>query len=103
VAGQDWIVRLPVVQVARGLPSRAVAHAAWPVTARLGLGSALRRVADAREPCRLRLRDGTSYDARLGRVGGDFVEARVGDPGAGHPGTAPVLVAFTALAAVHTL
>ena len=111
-AGQDWIVRLAAVQVARGLPAGAVAEAAWPVTARLGLGSALHRVAGSRDPCRLRLRDGTTYDARLGRVGADFVEAYVGDPArptsrnlsrnaSGSP--APILIAFTALAAVHTL
>ncbi|RYP88417.1 hypothetical protein EKO23_03580 [Nocardioides guangzhouensis] len=102
VAGQGWIVRLPAVQVVRGLPARSVAEAAWPVTARLGLGSALRRVAEARDPCRLLLRDGTTYDARLGRVGADFVEAHLGETPPGTR-TGPVLVAFTALAAVHPL
>lgn len=95
--GQDWIVRLPAVGSARGLPSHAVAEAAWPVTARLGLGSALRRVADGGDECRVRLRDGTAYDARLGRVGADFVEATItGD----HAETR--LFAFAALAAVHS-
>ena len=86
---------LPAVQVVRGLPARAVPEDAWPVTARLGLGSALRRVAEEQDECRLRLRDGTRYDARLGRVGKDFVEACVGDH------REAVVVAFTALAAVH--
>ena len=95
-AGQDWIVRLPAVVAVRGLPRHAVAQEAWPVTARLSLGSALRRLADAREECRLRLRDGTAYDARLGRVGADFVEAFTGDH------LEPLAVALTALAAVHT-
>lgn len=95
-AGQDWIVRLPAVVAVRGLPSLSVAEAAWPVTARLGLGSALRRLADGREECRLRLRDGTAYDARLGRVGADFVEAFTGDH------IEPLVLAITALAAVHT-
>ena len=49
------------------------------MTARLGLGSALRRVADGGEECRVRLRDGTAYDARLGRVGADFVEVVTGE------------------------
>ena len=77
-AGQDWIVRLPAVVAVRGLPGHAVAEEAWPVTARLGLGSALRRLAEGREECRLRLRDGTAYDAHLGRVGADFVEVLTG-------------------------
>ncbi len=94
--GQDWIVRLPAVVSVRGLPSHAVAEAAWPVTARLGLGSALRRVADGGEECRVRLRDGTAYDARLGRVGADFVEVFTGDH------AEPWVVAFAALAAVHS-
>jgi len=94
--GQDWIVRLPAVGSVRGLPSHAVAEAAWPVTARLGLGSALRRVADGGEECRVRLRDGTAYDARLGRVGADFVEVISGD----HAET--WVLAFAALAAVHS-
>ena len=100
VGGQDWIVRLAAVQVVRGLPAGAVAEAAWPATARLGLGSALRRVAESRDPCRLLLRDGATYDARLGRVGADFVEAHLGDP---PRAAAPVLVALTALAAAHPL
>ena len=95
-AGQDWIVRLPAVIALRGLPSHSVAEEAWPVTARLGLGSALRRLADGRDECRLRLRDGTAYDARLGRVGADFVEAFTGDH------AEPVVLAITALAAVHS-
>ena len=94
--GQDWIVRLPAVVSARGLPPHAVAEAAWPVTTRLGLGSALRRVADGGEQCRVRLRDGTAYDARLGRVGADFVEAFTGDR------SEQLVVTFGALAAVHS-
>ncbi len=94
--GQDWIVRLAAVGMVRGLPPRAVSEAAWPVTARLGVGSALRRVAEDGEECRLRLRDGTAYDARLGRVGADFVEALIGEQ------REPVVVRFAALSAVHT-
>ena len=93
--GQEWVVPLPAVSKVRGLPPRAVPEEAWPVTSRLGLGSALRRVAAEQGGCRLRLRDGTTYDARLGRVGQDFVEACVGDR------REAVVVAFTALAAVH--
>ena len=94
--GQDWIIRLPAVGTVRGLPPHAVAEAAWPVTSRLGLGSALRRVADGGERCRVRLRDGTAYDARLGRVGADFVEVVTGEH------AEPWVVALAALAAVHS-
>lgn len=94
--GQDWIVRLPAIASVRGLPPHAVAEAAWSVTARLGLGSALWRVADGGEECRVRLRDGTAYDARLGRVGADFVEVVTGDR------AGPWVVALGALAAVHS-
>ena len=94
--GQDWIIRLPAVASVRGLPPHAVAEAAWPVTARLGLGSALRRVADGGDQCRVRLRDGTAYDARLGRVGADFVEVFTVDH------AQPWVLAFTSLAAVHS-
>jgi hypothetical protein len=95
-SGQDWIVPVASVGVAHGLPAGSVAEAARPITAKLGLGSALRRVSESGEECRVRLRDGTAYDARLGRVGGDFLEALVGDR------RAPVVVPFAALAAVHT-
>jgi len=95
-AGQDWIVRSAAVVAVRGLPPQAVAEAAWPVTARLSLASALRRLADGGEECRVRLRDGAGYDARLGRVGADFVEAFTGDQ------REPVLLSTAAIAAVHS-
>jgi hypothetical protein len=94
--GRDWACRLAAVATARGLPATAVPVEAWPVGARLGLGSALRRLADAGERCGVRLLDGTAYDGRPGRVGQDFVELHAG---AGGP---PVLIAFAGLAAVHS-
>ena len=63
--------------------------------ARLGLGSALRRLADAGERCVLHLLDGTSHEATLRRVGADFVEAVEGEGRI-------VLVAFAAVAAVQS-
>lgn len=93
--GQEWLVRLTAVAVARGLPARAVPVEAWPVTARLGFGSALRGLAEEGGPCRVLLRDGTSYALVPGRVGLDFVEGR---PEGGGP---PLLVAFDAIAAVQ--
>lgn len=93
--GRQWIVRLDALSAARGLSQRSEPEVAWPVTARLGLGSALRRIAVAGEACQLRLVDGSQYDVRLARVGRDFVEAFVGDE------ATPALFWFAALAAVH--
>lgn len=93
--GRQWIVRLDALSSARGLSTRSDPEVAWPVTARLGLGSALRRIAAAGEVCQLRLVDGSQYDVRLARVGKDFVEAFVGSD------VTPALFWFGALAAVH--
>lgn len=92
---QDWVVCLPAVTAVLGASDRSVPEVAWSPVARLGLGSALRRLADAGERCVLHLRDGSQYDAVPRRVGADFVEATVGEGRA-------VLVAFTALAAVQS-
>jgi hypothetical protein len=75
----EWLVRAAAVASARGLSERSVPVEAWPATARLGLGSALRRIASSGQPCRLLLRDGTAHTVRLARIGADFVEARVGE------------------------
>jgi hypothetical protein len=92
---QDWVVCLDAVTVVRGASERSVPEIAWSPVARLGLGSALRRIADTGERCVLRLVDGAAHDAVLRRVGADFVEATVGE------GTS-VLVAFSNLAAVQS-
>jgi hypothetical protein len=94
--GQDWIVRQDAVASVTGASERAVPEIAWPVTARLGLGSALRRLADAGERCVLRRRDGAQHDGVIARVGQDFVELRTGEP------RRTVLVATAALAAVQS-
>ncbi|MBI2245445.1 MAG: hypothetical protein HYU55_16420 [Nocardioides sp.] len=92
---QDWVVRLDAVALVHGASDRSLPEVAWSPVARLGLGSALRRVADAGERCVLRLVDGSTHEALLRRVGADFVEAAVGDG-------RTVLVAVTALAAVQS-
>lgn len=95
--GHDaWVVPCDAVLSAYGLAGRATPREAWPAAAALGLGSALRRLAEAGEPCRLRMRDGSVHDVRLGRVGADFLEAYAGDA------ALPGLHAFTALAAVQS-
>ena len=92
---QDWIVCLSAVAVVEGASERSLPEVAWPAAARLGVGSALRRLADARERCVLHLRDGSRYDAVPHRVGADFVEVAVGEGRS-------LLVPFSALAAVQS-
>jgi len=94
-SAQDWVISVPAVAAVHGASDRSVPEVAWSPVARLGLGSALRRLADAGERCVLHLRDATAYDAVLRRVGADFAEATVGEG-------RTVLVAFAALAAVQS-
>jgi len=74
--GQDWIVPLRSVAGVRGASERAVPEVAWSPVDRLGLGAALRRLADAEARCLLHLADGTRHEAYVVRVGADFAEAR---------------------------
>ncbi len=90
--GLEWIVLLDAVETVQGLPGRAVPPEAWPVTARLGIGSALRALSGER--CLVRLRSGAQLEGRVGRVGADFVELQP-------EGGSTALVARTALAAVR--
>jgi len=93
--GQDWVVPIAAVSVLRGASDRSVPEVAWSPLSRLGLASALRRIADSGQRCVVHLRDGAAHDVVLGRVGADFVEADTG-----RAGTA--LVAFGAVAAVQS-
>lgn len=93
---QEWIIRLPAILTAQGISARSVPRDAWPVTARLGFGSALRRISESQERCCVRLVDGSQYDAVPVRVGKDFVEAVTGER------REMVLCAFESIAAVHT-
>ncbi|WGX95271.1 hypothetical protein [Nocardioides sp. L-11A] len=92
----DWVVVLAALATVEGASARSVPPVAWSPVTRLGLGSALRRIAEAREPCLLHLRDGTRHDGVLARVGADFCELVVGE------GRRTVLVAFSALAAARS-
>jgi hypothetical protein len=100
----EWVVRFAAVTSARGLSCRAVPEAGRPVTARLGLGSALRGLADAGGPTLVTRVDGSRTAGLLGRVGADFLEVAASDrePGAEGGRTAQVqLVPFAHLAAVR--
>ena len=93
--GQDWVVALSQVVAIAGASARSVPDAAWSPVDRLGLRSALRRLADSGERCLVHLVDGSRHEAVLRRVGEDFVECLVG---AGHD----LLVPFAALVAVQS-
>jgi hypothetical protein len=93
---QEWMVRVAALRAARGVAGGAIAAPARPVTARLGIGSALRRVADAGGEVTVLGQDGSGTSGRLRRVGADFVELA----GSG-PGATTELVPFAAMAAVR--
>ncbi|CAN5470673.1 hypothetical protein BH11ACT8_BH11ACT8_25210 [soil metagenome] len=97
-AAQEWVVPLRAVAAVEGGSPRAVPEVAWSPVTRLGLGSALRRLAEAGERCVLRRLDGGVHDGVLHRVGQDFVEV---SEGAG-AGARLTLVAFAAIAAVQS-
>jgi len=94
-AGGDWVVHLAAVASVGGASRRSVPEVAWSPLTRLGLGSALRRLADAGETCLVHLRDGTRHEGRVLRVGGDFAEVEVA-------AQRVELVAFESLAAVQS-
>jgi hypothetical protein len=94
--GQDWVVRLGAVTAVHGASDRSVPAVAWSAVAKLGLGSALRRLSDSGETCALHLVDGRRHDGVLLRVGQDFVEVVTGEAGR------VVLVSLDLLAAVQS-
>lgn len=93
--GQDWVVRNDAVTALRQASTRSVPELAWSPLSRLGLASALRRIADSARRCVVHLRDGATHDVVLRRVGADFVEGT-------EAGGAPVLIAFAAIAALQS-
>ena len=72
--GRDCLVPTDAVESVYGLSDRALPEVAWSPVARLGLGSALRRLADEGLPCGLVTRAGVRHDVVLLRIGRDFVE-----------------------------
>jgi len=101
----EWLVRTAAVASVRGLSERSVPVEAWPASARLGLGSALRRIASSGQSCRLLLRDGSAHTVRLARVGADFVEARVDadfvEARVGEDGREATVFAWAGMAAIQ--
>ena len=101
---QERIVSMAAVRDVRGLSDRAVSEPARSVLTRLGLGSALREVAEAGATAVFEHLDGTQQRGALVRVGDDFVEIRtvseVGTPDRDTEADYHVLP-FTGLAAVR--
>jgi hypothetical protein len=104
-AGRESVIVLAAVTTLRGLGrAAAVPGTAGAVQSRLGLGSVLRVVAQDRLAVRLELRSGTTIDATLDRVGADFVEVAVHEPGEPRRARAVrdwELVPFSAVAAIR--
>jgi len=95
-SGRDWVVPWAAVTSVSGGSERSVAELAWSPVTRLGLGSALRRLAESGRACVVHTIDQHQYDARVLRVGKDFVEVAVGEAGVA------TLVPFAALAAISS-
>jgi hypothetical protein len=71
---RDWVVRTAAVLSLAGVADRFLPDGARPVTARLGLGSALRGVAEGGDEVLVHRVGGGAVRGRLCRVGADFVE-----------------------------
>lgn len=72
--GQEWVVNTEHVVLAEGLSERSVPEVAWRATSRLPLRSALRGLASSGEAGLVHHVAGTLLDARISRVGQDFVD-----------------------------
>lgn len=92
----EWVIRIAAVIAVHDPPVRAVPEVAWAVVARLGLGSALRRLGEAGQRCLVHRVDGTRHEGAVRRVGADFAELAVGDD------ERVILIAFAAIAAIQS-
>lgn len=70
----EWLVPLPRVTAFEGLSEWALTPVARPLTARLGFGSVLRRLAEQGDRVTAVRSDGARVAGLLRRVGADFVE-----------------------------
>jgi hypothetical protein len=96
-AGQhDWVISVDAVTTVERASVRSIPEVAWSPLTQLGLGAALRRIAEAGERCLLHLRDGSRHEGTLRRIGVDFCELVEGDD------RRMILVPFGALAAAQS-
>jgi len=73
-AAADWVVPMRHVQGVRWASARSVPEVAWSPVHRLGLRSALRRLAEAGVDCVVHLTGPARTEGRLTRIGSDFTE-----------------------------
>lgn len=92
---QDWIVLTRCIEVVQGASDRSIPEVAWSPLHRLGIGSALRRLAESQLRCVVHLASGGQHEAVVHRVGSDFVEI-------GTPSDERVLIAYDAISAVQS-
>lgn len=77
--GQEWFVPRSAITTITGASAQAVPEVAWSPLTRLGIGSALRRIADSGDRCLVHTAEGARHDVVLRRVAADFVEAISGE------------------------
>ncbi len=94
-SGQDWIIVLSHVVAVQGASARSVPEVAWSPVNRLGLRSALRRLADSGHRCLVHLMDTSRHEVQLGRIGADFMECETS-------GGRELLVPYSGLLAVQS-
>ncbi len=75
----EWVVCRSGVGFVAGLSPRVRGEAVWSAVDRLSVRTVLRRLAEQPGGCTLHLVDGRRADGRVGRVGADFFELRVGE------------------------
>ncbi len=92
---QDWIVRTGCIEVVQGASDRSVPEVAWSPLLKLGVASALRRLAESQVRCVVHLVDGGRHEAVVRRVGADFVEIA-------SPGDALALISYEAISVVQS-
>lgn len=100
-ARHEAVVRLDAVRTVRGLSARADPEQAWSVVDRLSLRALLRRLAAQGGLLRIDLVDGGRLEARLGRVGHDFVELGLGEPSRDQPAREVSVLPLAAVAALQ--
>lgn len=98
---REWVVRHPAVLTVAGVSERSLPREAWPRAAAVGIGSAMRRLADTGELVMVVLTDGNRCDGTWGRIGKDFAELI--PVGAGGTRLVPhrAISAFTTARAAH--
>lgn len=84
--GPQWVVRLAAVVSATGLAATSVSERVAGVTARLGLRSVLRGLAESRTELVVHHQDGTRHRGVVARVGADFAELATLDDTSGWMG-----------------